>query len=174
MNYLDLEGAPFDDEKATYDLTKHRYTILASYVKSEYGNGVFGKMTNDDVETLMNESSINTVKYIKSKGKRQNWDVAEYKIAKKNYMGRYLAREDFIEACLDYVKYAVRSGGDMLGDHHGVNLKNGTVIVDWAKLRRELKVSDNYKEVLMSGNDPLINEARLCYGVDPDDYRSDY
>ena len=172
--YIKLEGAPFDDEQAVYNDKKHHYEVLSSWIKNKFGNGVFGSMKNEDVEDLMEETNESIKDYIQSETYRGTYDVIEYRIAKADFRGEYKARQDFIDAVVAQVKYALRSGGDMLGDHHGVNLKKGTKVDNWREERKYLEVSSRVDRILRKRENPLIAPYSLCYELDPDDYRSDY
>ena len=170
--YLKLTGAPFDDNDMTY--ANHMYRLTQNYAKQECGTKVFGNLDEEEIEILLNEVRNKIYKEIKKRSLRENYNLIEYKIAKQNYRGEYLAREELKEAMLEQLKFALRSGGDLLGYQHGVDLKKGAVIEDFMRIARDLSVCEEAKAILYSGNDSLIKDYELCYELNPDDYRSDY
>jgi hypothetical protein len=172
--YLDYAGQPFDDSKARYIDDEHKYMIEINYVKKKLGQKAFGSMGNTEIKIMLDEIKDQIYSHIKSESRRENYDVIEYRIAKKNWRGQYQAREDIIAAMLAQVKYAIRSGGDMLGDQHGVNLKKGTAIQDFHEMRRKLEVSSRVDRILRDGDEALIMQQELSYSVNPLDYRVGY
>lgn len=173
MQYLKLEGAPYNDEHFEYKENLHQYELTQKAVYDEFGSNGFGKLIESERDIILKDVRKMIYRLLADYN-RTSYDVIEYKIAKKNYRGQYQAREDLKNAMLEQVRYAVISGGDLLSSMHGVNLKTGTYIDGFAEMRRKLKISDEVKSILKSGRDPLINEAKQWYEVDPDDYRSDY
>ena len=171
--FIKLDGTPFEDEKAKYILDRNLYILKDDWVDDELFVKLEKRLGTGEVQPFLIDISRQIRNAIKTKSLRANWDITEYLIAKNDQRG-YEHRELFIEACLLQIRYALRSGGNTLGDAHGVNLKTGTTILDWSKIRGDIKISSEVMEVLTSGIMPLINESELLFAVDPIDYRGDY
>jgi hypothetical protein len=113
---------PFDDTDMIYDIKRHRYVLTKEFVENELPYNI-GEFLNDgkEIEIFLREMSSDVYRLIKKFTNIGSWETKEYFLSNCHNL-----REIIKEALLAQTRYAFRSGGNLLKDHHGVNIEKGT------------------------------------------------
>lgn len=168
--FEDTKNLPRDDELMTYLKEEHRYILTSDYVKSKLNIELDTLLTNaTEARVFLDEISEITYDVLFSEIGHNNFnqEVEEFKISKTEE-----GRSTIKRAMISMVKYAVRSGGTLLGDQHGVDIKTGNVI-DIERLRTtSVMVSGQAKRIFKNAG--LMFTGEYTYRVHPDAYRVDY
>ena len=141
-NY-DTSIFPYNDNEMVYDLSLRQYKLTVSGVKDILGYDLEVDMgTIALANYFMNEISDIVYNHIYSYANVKQIDVKRYQIAKDEDL-----REMFKRILFAQTRYAVRSGANLLGDMHGVNIERGKAL-DISKLRGAIEISSQAHKML--------------------------
>lgn len=134
---------PYNDDDMKYDIDLRQYVLTPSgYYKFTRQNIMDEFDSPDDVEAFLIESSTDVYEYIYSYTRLNDVKYKRYVIAKREDI-----REDFKRALVYQTRYALRSGGDLLKDQHGINIERGKGI-ELSMIRGDVTIAPQTRSVL--------------------------
>ena len=140
---IDTSIFPYNDSSMVYDLSLRQYKLTVSGVKDILGYDLVTDMgTMVLAESLMNEISDMIYNHIYSYSRVKQVEIKRYQIAKDGDL-----RELFKRVLLAQTRYVVRSGANLLGDMHGVNIERGKAL-DIKSLRGNIEISSQAHKML--------------------------
>lgn len=140
---VDTSIFPYNDSSMVYDLSLRQYKLTVSGVKDILGYDLVNDMgTMAEANYFMNEISDMIYNHIYSYSRLKQVEVKRYQIAKDEDL-----REIFKRILLAQTRYAVRSGANLLGDMHGVNIERGKAL-DISALRGNIEISSQAHKML--------------------------
>jgi hypothetical protein len=139
----DSSTLPYNDDGMKYELLLRQYVPTASGVKLYTGIDLMENFdTPEQAEALLIECSDDVYQMIYDHSVPRTINFKRYRIAKDETI-----REEFKRALIYQVRYALRSGGNLLKDQHGINIEKGKGI-DINMLRNDVRVGSQVKSVL--------------------------
>lgn len=159
---------PYDDEDMVYDYKLHKYVITPDGVWNNLNEKIIELLGGDDREAdifLKEQSNIIYNRCIYRYGMLNTRRLKEYHLAKTADL-----REVIKEALIDQIRYAIRSGANLIQDQHGVNIEKGFAL-DHKYLRGDAVISPEAKD--------LLSQAGLLYSgylrdITDEEYRDGY
>ena len=150
---------PYNDSDMEYDLDTRQYLLTVEGVSNLLGENLatLAGSTNKANMFCLEISDI-IYNFIYSHCRLSNIDIKRYLIAKDPDI-RYL----FKRILVAQMRYLIRSGGNLLGDFHGVNIEKGKAL-DINSLRGQIEVSSqagkmlNQSGLLYSGHQYMDND----------------
>lgn len=158
----DITIFPYNDDDMVYDLDNRQYLLTVSGVKNLLGfnlEELTGSKELADIFCL--EISDIVYNFIYSYTLLENMIYKRYMIAKDGDL-----RLLFKRILLAQTRYSVRSGANLLGDMHGVNIEKGKALrLD--QLRGSVEISSQALRMLNAGG-LLYNGYMYAYSLDED------
>jgi hypothetical protein len=158
QRYLKLEGKPVDDDKATYNFDLHIYVLNKDYFKDRTGIDLvdeFGSEAKANVELEQICFRMTDLIYNSGQDSRKSRKLKEYIIAKSSKH----FRDDYINALVFFVRAAVTTDIDRIGDEVDLSKFNNYIPTATRSILTNLRLIDN----------GYYNQS-----VDPLDYRVGY
>lgn len=147
---IDTSIFPYNDSTMVYDLSLRQYKLTVSGVKDILGYDLVTDMgTMAKANYLMNEVSDMIYNHIYSYSGLRQVPVKRYQIAKDEDL-----REMFKRILLAQTRYVIRSGANLLGDMHGVNIERNKAL-DLKSLRGNVEISSQAHK--------MLNQTGLLY-----------
>lgn len=146
-NFYKVKGfiKPYDDDKATYDIEEHRYILTLKEVKNKLGTDLEKRIgTTEESKFFLDEISEDIYRHITRYSNIHSYEIKEYYISCTEEF-----RAMIIKAMLRHVRYASRSGGNLLKDQHGINIESGKVI-ELNVLRGRVELSSASLDILQN------------------------
>lgn len=159
----DTSVFPYNDNYMVYDLDTRQYVLTVEGVASLLGINLDTEL-GDRVKSnaFVLEMSDIIYNYIYSYSHRSHIASKRHQIAKDEDL-----RELFKRTLLAQTRYAVRSGANLLGDMHGVNIERGKAL-DISKLRGNILVSAQAHN-LLSQTGLLFSGYQYMYDLESSD-----
>lgn len=140
---IDTSIFPYNDDDMVYDLSLRQYKLTVNGVKDILGYDLEVDMKNiEKAKYFMNEISDMVYNHIYSYSNVSQVDIKRYQIAKDGDL-----REIFKRILVAQTRYAIRSGANLLGDMHGVNIERGKAL-GVEKLRGNIEISSQAQKML--------------------------
>jgi len=159
---VDTSIFPYNDSTMVYDLSLRQYKLTVSGVKDILGYNLAVDMgTMDLANAFMNEISDIIYNHIYSYTRLNQVNIKRFQIAKDGDL-----REMFKRILLAQTRYAIRSGANLLGDMHGVNIEKGKVI-DINSLRGIVEISSQAHKMLQQTG-LLYSGYQYIYNLEED------
>ena len=140
---IDTSIFPYNDDYMVYDLTLRQYKPTVSGIKDLLGyNLEVDTGSIEEANYFCNEASDIIYNHIYAYARLRQVGVKRYQIAKDEDL-----REIFRRVLYAQIRYMVRSGANLLGDMHGVNIERGKAL-DISSLRGNIEVSSQAHKLL--------------------------
>ncbi|NOQ50476.1 MAG: hypothetical protein GQ557_02265 [Mycoplasmataceae bacterium] len=139
----DTSVLPYNDDYLVYDLDSRQFLLTVSGVKDLLGYDLTNDIgTIQEANYFCLECSDIIYGHIYSYSNLNVIEQKRYSIAKDEDL-----REIIKRALLAQMRYMVKSGANLLGNMHGVNIERGKAL-DISKLRGNIIVSDQSHKLL--------------------------
>jgi len=153
---------PYNDTDMEYDLDTRQYLLTVEGVSNLLGENLATLLGNTVKANLFCvEASDIVYNYIYSYSQIRQITIKRYTIAKDGDL-----RELFKRALIAQMRYMVRSGANLLGDMHGVNIEKGKAL-ELSSLRGNVLVSAQTHN-LLSQSGLLYAGYMYIYDLDED------
>jgi len=134
---------PYNDDNMVYDLDSRQYLLTVSGVKNLLGENLETLLGDKELANFFNlEISDIIYNYTYSYARMSQIKYKRWLIAKDEDL-----RELFKRILVAQTRYAIRSGANLLGDMHGVNIERGKAL-DINALRGMIEVSSQALKML--------------------------
>lgn len=134
---------PYNDDSMRYELLLRQYVLTASGYKLYTGVDLLENFgTTVEANAFLIECSDDVYQFIYDHSTLRTIGYKRQRIAKDEDI-----REDFKRALVYQVRYALRSGGNLLKDQHGINIEKGKAI-DINSLRNDVRVGSQVRSML--------------------------
>jgi len=140
---IDTSIFPYNDDFMVYDLLLRQYKPTVSGIKDLLGyNLEVDTGSIEEANYFCTEASDIIYNHIYSYSGLRQIDLKRYVIAKDGDL-----RELFRRVLYAQIRYMVRSGANLLGDMHGVNVERGKAL-PISSLRGNIEVSSQAQKLL--------------------------
>jgi len=159
---IDTTVFPYNDENMVYDLDSRQYLLTISGVKTLTGFNLSDLLgTSELAKIFCSEISDIVYNFIYSYCRINQIGIRRYSIAKDDNL-----REIFKRILTAQTRYAIRSGANLLGDMHGVNIEKSKSL-DINKLRGSIEISSQALKMLNQSG-LLYTGYQYIYDIDED------
>ena len=139
----DTSVFPYNDNDMVYDLDLRQYLLTVSGIKNLLGYDIETDMGSTELANYFCiEISDIIYNHIYSYTRVRQVDYKRYMIAKDEDL-----REIFKRILLAQTRYAIKSGANLLGDMHGVNIERSKAI-NINQLRGAIEISSQAQKML--------------------------
>ena len=140
---IDTTVLPYNDDDMKYDIDLRQYVLTPSGYYKFTGVELLSKFDSpSEADAFLIEGSTDIYERMYQLSLLPTVAYKRYKVAKDGDI-----REDFKRALVYQARYAIRSGGDLLKDQHGVNIEKGKGI-DLKMIRGDVSVAPQAISVL--------------------------
>ena len=147
---IDTTVFPFNDENMVYDLDSRQYLLTVSGVKNLTGYNLEVLLGTAELANIFSlEISEIVYNFIYSHCRLNQISLRRYVIAKDEDL-----RDIFRRILTSQMRYAIRSGSNLLGDMHGINIEKSKAL-DINSLRGSVEISSQALK--------MLNQTGLLY-----------
>jgi len=147
---IDTTVFPYNDKDMVYDLESRQYLLTVSGIKN---------LTGYNLETLLGTIELGNVFSLEISDIVTNFIYSHCRLNQIGLRRYVIAKDEDLRAIYKRIltaqmRYAIRSGSNLLGDMHGVNIEKGKAL-DINSLRGSIEISSQALK--------MLNQTGLLY-----------